>query len=665
MPALPVSSPLHSSLVRWVLLTLAAILLGAALFWALYVLYQARTEHYRHQAERELMAVTQLQAGSVADWRRQKMDEARALSDDTQLAQNIAAWLRGSSEAKVAPIQERLRILQERAGYTMAYLVDGSGQLRLNGQGGLTGALPQPEQLAMQEALKQASVATVDPRHDPAFAFPFFSLLVPIFEGLNPVGAIWLVADVRASLYRLLATWPTPSETAESSLIARSGDDVIYLSPLRHGPHAGSKLSYSINSVSEPAVQAALGVRGVFYSQDYRGMPVIAVASAVPDSPWLVVGKVDVADVLADNQRREVLALSLPVALGLLFAGFVFAGWQRRAWARERGLKNELQRTMGWLESAQKSAQIGYFAYDSVKAEFTLSSMAYAIFGLPPGTSFTLKQWRGCIDAATRQEVLNLHLQALQAHIPLRTQYRIQRLNDQKHRWVEVWGEFEDAASASKSARLIGTIQDITERKRIEQDLIDYRMLLEEKVLLDPLTQIANRRALDEHLQAEWLRAMRNQTPLALLMVDIDYFKLYNDHYGHVAGDQCLRHVAQAIASVIGRNGELAARFGGEEFTLVLPYTNTEQAMQVGARVVQAVHAMDIEHLHSSVSPVVTVSVGVASVQPVFVSVELPAPAPVGSTSRQASPSGLQALFEQADLALYQAKQQGRNRVVS
>jgi diguanylate cyclase (GGDEF)-like protein len=208
-------------------------------------------------------------------------------------------------------------------------------------------------------------------------------------------------------------------------------------------------------------------------------------------------------------------------------------------------------------------------------------------------------------------------------------------------------------------------VQDITERKQTEEELSRYRTELEEKIRLDPLTQIANRRALDEQLAAEWQRAMRRPSALAFLMIDVDFFKLYNDHYGHVAGDQCLKKVAQALAASVNRAGELTARYGGEEFAVLLPEADLARALRTAERICQAVRSLEIEHINSAVAPCVTVSIGVVCVQPVFA--EFAPPGQTESPPRIPTESiqpGVQRMVNQADEALYQAKQLGRNRAV-
>ncbi len=159
----------------------------------------------------------------------------------------------------------------------------------------------------------------------------------------------------------------------------------------------------------------------------------------------------------------------------------------------------------------------------------------------------------------------------------------------------------------------------------------------------DGLTGIGNRRAFDEKLRIEWARAAREVTDLGLLLIDVDHFKLYNDRYGHPAGDACLRAVATAVAATLRRPPDFAGRFGGEEFVALLPGTGTQGGREVAERVRLAVESLALPH-EDSLGKTVTISIGVASLAP--------CPGDEANT-----------LIELADRALYDAKQGGRNRV--
>ena len=162
---------------------------------------------------------------------------------------------------------------------------------------------------------------------------------------------------------------------------------------------------------------------------------------------------------------------------------------------------------------------------------------------------------------------------------------------------------------------------------------------------VDELTQLANRRSFQEHLGSEWQRALRSHTPISLILCDVDYFKLYNDTYGHPQGDECLRQVAKALSMSVHRPGDIAARYGGEEFVVLLPGTGSEGAQQVAKEIAANVQSLKIEHKASEVSPYVSISLGVTTVTP-------------------KQDLAMSILVDTADLGLYEAKRRGRNQMM-
>jgi len=183
----------------------------------------------------------------------------------------------------------------------------------------------------------------------------------------------------------------------------------------------------------------------------------------------------------------------------------------------------------------------------------------------------------------------------------------------------------------------IGLLHDITHHKLCETEL-------QRAALVDPLTRIANRRHFDSFLDKEWQRALRSGTPLSLVVLDVDHFKLYNDALGHPAGDLCLQSVAQAVQSHALRATDLAARYGGEEFVLLFAETPADKAQLLAESIRKRVEALRLEHPRSPTSAWLTASIGVATMIP---------------TQRDA----IETLFAAADRAMYRAKEGGRNRV--
>ncbi len=181
-------------------------------------------------------------------------------------------------------------------------------------------------------------------------------------------------------------------------------------------------------------------------------------------------------------------------------------------------------------------------------------------------------------------------------------------------------------------------------RVRTHLELKHKTDILESTSSKDGLTGIFNRRHFDKALASEWRRALRNGRDLSVIMLDIDCFKLFNDNYGHPAGDKCLKAVARALSGILRRASDFLARYGGEEFVIILPETKPDAALLVGEKAKQVVEELQIEHKHSNVAPHITISLGIATAVP-----------------DQSIDHFI--LLEQADNALYEAKQSGRNQI--
>jgi diguanylate cyclase (GGDEF)-like protein len=178
--------------------------------------------------------------------------------------------------------------------------------------------------------------------------------------------------------------------------------------------------------------------------------------------------------------------------------------------------------------------------------------------------------------------------------------------------------------------------------EQAKQDAETANLELQRVAYVDSVTAIANRRRFDEHLRLEWQRLARDKEPLSLILCDIDYFKFYNDHYGHQAGDLCLKEIAQTMDRVMKRAADVVARYGGEEFAIILPNVRIKGAIHIARLIQMEIRHLEIPHAQSKVSPNVTLSLGISS--------RIPDP--------QQQP---ESLITAADRALYQAKAQGRN----
>lgn len=220
--------------------------------------------------------------------------------------------------------------------------------------------------------------------------------------------------------------------------------------------------------------------------------------------------------------------------------------------------------------------------------------------------------------------------------------YRCKK-KDGDYLWMEGSLVLHRDPEGGAPAGFINVLRDISSRKAAEDELNRALNLAESQASSDALTGVANRRSFNEFLESEWLRAIRAHIPISVLMIDVDHFKRFNDRYGHVSGDNCLREVARTIASCIHRPSDLLARYGGEEFVVVLPSTDAAGAHSIAEQIRRVLEERQIPH-EDNPQGVVTVSIGCATQTP-----------KLRSLSTQ--------LVEVADEALYQAKSAGRNCV--
>jgi diguanylate cyclase (GGDEF)-like protein/PAS domain S-box-containing protein len=214
---------------------------------------------------------------------------------------------------------------------------------------------------------------------------------------------------------------------------------------------------------------------------------------------------------------------------------------------------------------------------------------------------------------------------------------------DGRYGWVEATARTIRDPHTQVPVGILNTARDITERKLAEKRLEDAYHAVEALAITDGLTGLANRRRFDQSLIAEWRRSMRTHLPLSLLLIDADHFKAYNDTYGHLRGDSCLKQIAEAAQDVVARPGDLVARFGGEEFAVLLPSTAIDGAAHIAEEICTLLRTKKLPH-KGNATGLVTISIGCASLVP-----------RLGQTSTN--------LIELADEALYQAKRNGRNSV--
>lgn len=265
------------------------------------------------------------------------------------------------------------------------------------------------------------------------------------------------------------------------------------------------------------------------------------------------------------------------------------------------------------------------------------------LLGWAPESWVTVDDWASRIHEEDRERVVNFCISQSQGGIDHEADYRALTADG---RYVWIRDVVHVVRKDGEVEALVGFMFDISERKKTEEELLRLNRELEEFSYQDGLTKVCNRRLFDQALAREWASAYRNQQPLSLVLVDIDFFKEYNDRFGHLGGDDCLRRVARLLEGAAARPRDVVARFGGEEFVLLLPETDAEAALAVAERCRDAVVDEMIPHPQSRVSSFLTVSLGVGTLVP-------------------SDKDTTVAFMDAVDRLLYRAKQEGRNRVVA
>ena len=255
----------------------------------------------------------------------------------------------------------------------------------------------------------------------------------------------------------------------------------------------------------------------------------------------------------------------------------------------------------------------------------------------------TVEDWATRMHADDRESVVNFCVSQSKAGVDHEADYRA-LTKDGGYVWIrDVVHVVRDENGEVNS--LIGFMFDISERKKAEEKVIRLQGELEALSFKDGLTGVANRRRFDSNLDIEWASARRGAQSLSLIMLDLDFFKQYNDHYGHIQGDDCLKSLAQALTLAATRPRDIVARFGGEEFVLLLPETDENAALKVAESCQRMIKKLQIPHEASAVGGFVTVSMG------------------VGTTKQPSAEMEPKHFIEAVDRLLYKAKLNGRNRI--
>lgn len=280
-------------------------------------------------------------------------------------------------------------------------------------------------------------------------------------------------------------------------------------------------------------------------------------------------------------------------------------------------------------------------AWDSMQFTY-IGPQIEELLGWKPESWVSIDDWVERMHPDDRDYVVNFCVSQSQSGVDHEADYRALKA-DGSYVWIRDVVHVVRGGNGEVEA-LVGFMFDISERKKNEEALLRLQRELEELSYRDGLTEVPNRRMFDVVFEREWANACRSKRPLSLVILDIDYFKEYNDHYGHLAGDDCLKRVAETLAKAASRPRDFSARYGGEEFVLVLPETDAAAAEVVAEKCRCMVLGEMIPHHRSKADPYLTVSLGVGTIVP-------------------GAGDNPKLFIDAVDKMLYRAKQRGRNCV--
>lgn len=332
----------------------------------------------------------------------------------------------------------------------------------------------------------------------------------------------------------------------------------------------------------------------------------------------------------------------IPTIVGGL-SGFFIAFW----FSKQSKANKEFERSHNRLKLVLEGTKTGLWDWNLQTNELIFDEQWCRLLGhefneVPP----VLDSWKNRVHP----DDLDQCFADINRHLSGETDFynNIHRMKHKQGHWVYILdrGRILERDANNQPLRFTGTHTDISHLKEIENALEKSNRELKKLSLKDGLTNLFNRRALDEHLQQAWAHWERNQTPICVLLVDIDLFKEFNDYYGHIAGDECLKQIANVLASSVKRTNDMAARYGGEEFLIILSGIAESEATNIAQEIHEKIKQLAITHQISTLSKIVTVSIGIHSCNP------------------KNHCLSKQELINGADKALYHAKHNGRNQTV-
>ena len=338
--------------------------------------YEKQKAHFVENIKNELVAITVLKVGQITNWRKERLAEAQVIQGNRIISRQIEEFIDGPRKAEIRKdLLDWMLLLKKKSDYSAIFLVDSNGKAVLSVDPTATDIGPDSKKMVL-EAIHSGKVVLTDIQRTDLSKSLQISLIVPvILPNSRPAGALLLTIDPNIFLYPLIQTWPVPSRTAETLLVRREGDNVLYINELRHRKNTALSLRFPLSQHDLPATMAVLGKKEITEGVDYRGMSVFASVDHIPDSPWFIVAKVD-KDEVYKPLRRNALFVSVIIIILIISSGLGIALWWRQQnvlfyreqYEKENEYSTELERAHKEIEKTvvelrRSNEELKQFAY--------------------------------------------------------------------------------------------------------------------------------------------------------------------------------------------------------------------------------------------------------------------------------------------------------------
>ncbi len=460
--------------------TLIFVLLAAGILATGYFSYRHYERSYRTEVEHQLSAIAELKSGELIQWRKERLNDGANLFNIHAFTELVRNFVENPENAGARIELESWLSRYQVHNYDQIRLFDTSGKTLLSIPAGLPPVSPVIHE-NIPSILKTRQVFIQDFYRSVIDNLVYMAIMIPILDDQNnnqPLGIVWLRIDPEVYLYPLIQSWPTPSRTAETLLIRREGNEVVFLNELRFIKDAELILRRTLEDTLLPATRAALGYKGIAEGIDYRGVPVIADVRPIPDSPWFLVSKMDRAEIF-EPIRERLWVLIVQVIVLLIAAGSALGFLYRHQSAVS--YKKQLEAAEALRESEERHRLISsltsdyIFRVDIGEDGSSTMSMVSGNFSSVTGRALDDAKTTDLWTKIIHPDDLGRLMMALRSLISNggETELECRSFTSSGHqRWIHVLAQAIKSSDRDRTTSIIGAVKDITERKIAEERLI-------------------------------------------------------------------------------------------------------------------------------------------------------------------------------------------------